>query len=50
MTTLNRRPLFGTWEGDCLTPTRDGWVAYELWHEIPKAYPQIEASAFVITL
>jgi len=47
MTTLNRRPLFGTWEGDQLTVTRDGWVAYELWREIPKTYPQIETSTFV---
>lgn len=47
ITTLHRRPLFGTWDGDRLTPTRDGWVAYELWREIPKTYPQIETSTFV---
>lgn len=47
MTTLNRRPLFGTWEGDRLTVTRDGWLAHELWRKIPLAYPQIETSTFV---
>ncbi len=48
MTTLNRAPLFGACEGDCVTPSRDGWAMYELWHDIPKTYPQIETSTFVI--
>lgn len=48
MTTLNRAPLFGACNGDCVTPSRDGWLVYELWHDIPKTYPQIETSTFVI--
>ena len=47
MTTLNRRPFFGNWEGDRLVVTRDGWLAHDLWRDIPKTYPQIETSTFV---
>jgi REP element-mobilizing transposase RayT len=48
MTTLDRVPLFGTCEKDTVTPSRDGWVMHDLWRDIPKAYPQIETSTFVI--
>jgi REP element-mobilizing transposase RayT len=48
MTTLGRIPLFGTCENGVVTPSRDGWIMHDLWRDIPKTYPQIETSTFVI--
>ena len=49
MTTLGRIPLFGTCGNGVVTPSRDGWVMYDLWRDIPKTYPQIETSTFFLT-
>jgi len=48
MTTLDRKPLFGTCENDTSIPTPDGWLMYDLWRNLPQTYPQLDTSTFVI--
>ncbi|MDZ4198017.1 MAG: transposase [Kiritimatiellia bacterium] len=48
MTTLNRRPLFAVCADDRSTLNEDGWLAYNLWHAMPKRYPEIAVSTMVI--
>jgi hypothetical protein len=48
MTALNRRPLFSVCADDRVTFTDDGRAIYRLWHDIPKTYPEIEPSTFVL--
>ena len=48
MTTFNRKPIFGKCEGGKSIPSKDGWLMYELWRDMPKKFPQLETSSFAI--
>jgi len=48
MTTLERKPLFATCADNKATLNEDGWLVYNLWHDIPKTYPEITTSTLVI--
>lgn len=48
MTTRNRWRLFATCADNRAILTRDGWLAYDLWHAMPKTYPQLRLSTLVI--
>ena len=41
MTTLERRPLFATCADNKATLNENGWLVYNLWHNMPKAYPEL---------
>jgi len=48
MTTFERKPLFGTCRDNQSIPSKDGWTMYDLWRDLPKQFPQLETSTFVI--
>ncbi len=48
MTTHNRQRLFATCADNRSTLTHDGWLVYDLWHAMPKTYPQLRLSTLVI--
>jgi REP element-mobilizing transposase RayT len=48
MTTLNRRPLFAACADNLSTLNEDGWLVYNLWHAMPKTYPELALSTLVI--
>jgi REP element-mobilizing transposase RayT len=48
MVALNRRPLFSTCENNRVVFTKEGAIVYHLWHDIPRAYPEIVPSTFVL--
>jgi len=48
MTTFGRKPLFGTCLDGKSIPSRDGWIVYDHWRDLPKQFPQLDTSTFVI--
>lgn len=48
MTTHERRPLFGHCENNRSLLNEVGWLAYNLWHAMPQAYPAVATSTLVI--
>lgn len=48
MTTLERRQLLATCADNKALLNKDGWLVYNLWHDMPKTYPEMATSTLVI--
>jgi len=48
ITTHERRPLFAHCANNRAHLNDDGWLAYHLWHAMPKSYPELATSTLVI--
>jgi len=48
MTTHERHPIFARCADNRARLNADGWLVYDLWHAMPKTYPEVALSTLVI--